>query len=72
MDFWLSISYNHKTSVGEELRLTNSEYLTPSPFPYHLVLNFFKLTDHCSSNLALLIENKVLVMQAHQVLGWLP
>jgi hypothetical protein len=59
MGFWLSISYNHKTSVGEDLRLTNLEYLTPLPFPYHLVLNCFKLTDHCSSNLALLIEQDI-------------
>ncbi len=69
MAFWLSISNNHKTSVGEDLRLINSEYLTQSPFPYHFVRNCFKLTDHCSSNLALLIENKLLVMQAHQVLA---
>ncbi len=61
----------HGFLVPQDLRLTNSEYLTPSPFPYHLVLNHFKLTDHCSSNLALLIENKVSVMQAHQVLDQL-
>ncbi len=71
MALLLSIGYNHRTSVGEDFWLTNLQYLTPTPFPYHLVLNCFRLTDRWISILAILIEKKVLVMQAHWVLDQL-